>query len=196
VDVLRAPAGGMGRGVEQSQLKVDSPNCENARSLPSCVVVGVRTSPSRAVNPQVSGTANQWSRSQLVLSELAMRMIMVVDDDTDLVEQITEALKTEGYRVAPFTDSVEAMNQVQEIMPDLVLLDLRMDGHSGFELANRIAHRPETSHIPVIAMTGYYKEGTHEGLMHIVGIRECLMKPFDLERMIGLVESLIGPRHG
>jgi CheY-like chemotaxis protein len=116
---------------------------------------------------------------------------MVVDDDEELVKEIVEILKMEGYRVAGFSNSVEAAHKVNEIMPDLALLDLRMDGQSGFELANRIAHRPETAHIPVVAMTGYYKEGTHEGLMHLVGIKECLSKPFNPDELLEMIERLL-----
>jgi len=122
---------------------------------------------------------------------LSKKTIMVVDDDAELVNEIVDILETEGYAVAGFTSSVEAGHKVNEIMPDLALLDLRMDGQSGFELANRISHRPETAHIPVVAMTGYYKEGTHEGLMKIVGIKECLSKPFNPDDLLKVLERLL-----
>jgi CheY-like chemotaxis protein len=122
---------------------------------------------------------------------LRKRKILIVDDDEELVKEITDILTMEGYDVAAFTSSVEAAHKVNEVMPDLALLDLRMNGQSGFELANRIAHRPETAHIPVIAMTGYYKEGTHDGLMQIVGIRAYLMKPFKPGALLEMIASLI-----
>lgn len=84
-----------------------------------------------------------------------------------------------------------APHRVADIKPDLALLDLRMNGQSGFEPANRIAHRPEASEVPVVAMTGYYKEGTHEGLMQIVGIRECLRKPCRPEELLQVIERLL-----
>jgi DNA-binding response OmpR family regulator len=113
-------------------------------------------------------------------------------DDEDLVGEVADALRLEGYKVAAFTDSIEAWQQVIDIMPDLALLDLRMSGHSGFELANRISHRPETSHIPVIAMTGHYDEDKYKGLMQIVGIREYLKKPFSPKDLLRLLEKLLG----
>lgn len=116
---------------------------------------------------------------------------MIVDDDTDLVKEIACILEEEGYGVAPFTDSVEAEHRVAEIMPDLALLDLRMDGRTGFELANSISHKPETSHIPVLAMSGYYDEEKYGGLMHIVGIRECLRKPFKAEELLREIDRFL-----
>jgi CheY-like chemotaxis protein len=119
------------------------------------------------------------------------KKIMIVDDDEELMKEIADILIMEGYDVAGFTSSVEAAHRVHEVMPDLALLDLRMNGQSGFELANRISHRPETSHIPVIAMTGYYKEGTHDGLMHIVGIRAYLIKPFKPHALLEMIKRLL-----
>ena len=104
--------------------------------------------------------------------------IMIVDDDAVLLREIAEVLRMEGYDVAEFSDSVEAGHQVGRIMPDLALVDLRMNGRTGFQLANIISHRPETSHIPVLAMSGYYDEDKYKGLMHMVGIAKCIKKPF------------------
>jgi CheY-like chemotaxis protein len=122
---------------------------------------------------------------------LRRKTIMIVDDDTDLVREVAEVLRTEGYDVAEFSDSVEAEHQVGKIMPDLALVDLRMNGRTGFQLANVISHRPETSHIPVLAMSGYYDDEQYKGLMHIVGITECIKKPFTPGDLLREVARLI-----
>jgi CheY-like chemotaxis protein len=117
--------------------------------------------------------------------------IMIVDDDAELVAELAEALASEGYDVRSYTDSYEASQDVHDINPHLVLLDLRMDKKSGFKLANEISHRPETSHIPVIAMTGYYQSGTHNGLMQLVGIRRCLTKPLDPVKLMSVIDEML-----
>jgi DNA-binding response OmpR family regulator len=125
---------------------------------------------------------------------LRTKTIMLVDDDEDLVAEIAEILKSEGYNAVPFTDSVEAGHKALVVMPDLLLVDLRMGGQSGFQLANAISHKPETSHIPIVAMTGYYDEEKYRGLMHIVGIRNCLRKPFKPEDLLRVIDGLLRAR--
>jgi CheY-like chemotaxis protein len=125
---------------------------------------------------------------------LHKKKIMVVDDDADLVEETAELLEMEGYEVASFTNGGEAERMLGETMPDLALIDIRMDGRSGFELANVITHGARTSHIPVLAMTGYRKEGDCRGLMHMVGIRETLGKPFSPECLLQVIDRLLKPQ--
>jgi CheY-like chemotaxis protein len=120
--------------------------------------------------------------------------IMIVDDDADLVREIGDLLRTRGYDVAEFSDSIEAGHQVGTIMPDLALVDLRMNGRTGFQLANIISHRPETAHIPILAMSGYYDEEKYKGLMQIVGIKECIKKPFTPRDLLREVDKLIPAR--
>jgi CheY-like chemotaxis protein len=75
--------------------------------------------------------------------------------------------------------------------PDLVIVDLKMDKKSGFDLAGEISRRPETSHIPVVAMTGHYWPGRHDSLMQVVGIRRCLTKPVDPAELMKVIGEVL-----
>lgn len=125
---------------------------------------------------------------------MAAKRIMVVDDDRDLVEETAELLKMQGYEVSGFNSGVEAARMLEDIMPDLALVDLTMNGQSGFELANIISHRAATAHIPVLGMTGYCRETGFKGLMRAVGVRESLGKPFSPELLLQIIEKLLKPR--
>jgi DNA-binding response OmpR family regulator len=137
------------------------------------------------------GHPNAGGLRRLRRRDMLRRRIMVVDDDRELAEEVADMLISHGYESEVFSDSIEASRRCADTDPDLVLVDLRMPGKSGFKLANEIAHRPETAHIPVIAMTGHYASGSHDGLMHLCGIRAYLIKPFRPEDLLRTVEAVL-----
>ncbi len=117
--------------------------------------------------------------------------VMVVDDDADLLAEISEALREHGFRVSGFTDGERAFRSAARRPPQAILLDLKMRGCSGFRLADLIKKDPRTNSIPVIAMTGYYTQQEHERLMKICGMRACLLKPFTAEVAVQKLEMVI-----
>ena len=64
--------------------------------------------------------------------------ILVVDDDPSLAEMLTIVLRGEGFDTAVIGDGTQALTAVRELRPDLVLLDLRLGGESGFEVARQL----------------------------------------------------------
>ena len=118
-----------------------------------------------------------------------MKQVMIVDDDKDFLEEISQTLKSSGYETTTISDSTAAVKKVVECMPDLILLDLKMDKKSGFKIADEIMANPKTKNIPVIAVTGVFTRQEHKLLMKICNIRECLTKPIDPFDIISKVES-------
>jgi len=104
--------------------------------------------------------------------------LLVVDDDVDFLDELQESLQAEGYEVAVCSDGDSALQAALKLKPDLALLDLKMRGESGFQIAERLRKAAETKNIPIIAMTGFYTRVEHETLMKICGIDVCLIKPF------------------
>lgn len=117
------------------------------------------------------------------------KKIMIVDDDREFLEELTEILTLNGYDTMAFSDSTLAMKKFYDIKPDLILLDLKMNKKSGFQIADELKHSPETAHVPIIAITGYYTEKEHASLMNIYGIKSCLIKPFDPQELIRKIEE-------
>ena len=87
-----------------------------------------------------------------------MSHILIVDDQSCIQELLLEDLVREGYRVATAGDPETAITQVQSFTPDLVVLDLYLDGPQGFRLFKDI--RREYPNLPVIIFTAYdsYRE--------------------------------------
>jgi DNA-binding response OmpR family regulator len=117
-----------------------------------------------------------------------MRKVMVVDDDKEFLDEINEMLNLSGYETILLSDSRYAFMEVCKVKPDVILLDLKMDGVNGFELADELRSSPETKFIPVIGITGFYTEKEHQLLMRVCGIKQCLIKPFNPLDVIAAIE--------
>ena len=118
------------------------------------------------------------------------KRILVVDDDKEFLEELKETLGLSGYDVVEVNDSVSAVDVARSTKPDLVLLDLKMPGKSGFQLADELRHIAELGNIPVIAMTGFLKDD-YIPLINICGIKKCLKKPFNPLDVIAHIETAL-----
>ena len=85
---------------------------------------------------------------------MAKKHVLVVDDEKDIVEFLTQLLEDNGYEVTSAGDGLAAMNLVQERKPDLILLDLQMPEETGTGLYRKLQHKKEFKDIPVIIISG------------------------------------------
>jgi len=80
--------------------------------------------------------------------------ILVVDDDPNFVAAMTPVLESKGYKVEAACNSKEAMEKIERLKPDLILLDIMMERlTSGFDLCYKLKHDPEIKNIPVLAVS-------------------------------------------
>ena len=110
--------------------------------------------------------------------------IIVIDDDVEFLEEIQEVLQANGHTADVISDPFAAVRAIAESKPDAVLLDLKMRGKSGFEIAAELSEDPETSAIPVIAMTGHYAEGELRILKESGVVRSFLTKPLSIVELV------------
>ena len=110
----------------------------------------------------------------------ADRAVLVVDDENGVRDLMSRWLRLGGYAVASASDADEALDLVKDAPPAVALCDIRMPGHDGLWLADRIRHEhPETA---VIMATGVHDVGAAvESLRH--GVVDYLTKPFDRDRL-------------
>jgi response regulator RpfG family c-di-GMP phosphodiesterase len=80
--------------------------------------------------------------------------IAVIDDDADFQNLMEQVLADQGYRVIGFPVGEGADEVVQATHADLVILDIRLPGVSGFHVLNRLLTNPATTHVPVMVCTG------------------------------------------
>jgi DNA-binding response OmpR family regulator/DNA-binding CsgD family transcriptional regulator len=81
-------------------------------------------------------------------------VVLIVDDVPDNVSLLHDAMEQAGYTVLIALDGQSALQRANQALPDVILLDARMPGMDGFEVARRLKADAETSHIPLIFMTG------------------------------------------
>jgi two-component system alkaline phosphatase synthesis response regulator PhoP len=113
--------------------------------------------------------------------------VLVVDDDTDLMDVMTYALRREGYDVIGAADGLQALDRVRADMPDIVVLDVRLPQISGFEVCRRIRH---ISEIPIIMLTARGEE--HDVLRGLqVGADDYMTKPFSLKQLAARMETIL-----
>ncbi len=118
------------------------------------------------------------------------RKVMIVDDDKEFLEELNETLGLSGYDVVSVNDSVAAIDTAFRIKPDVILLDLKMPQKSGFQLADELRHLSELSRVPIIVMTGFFKD-EYASLLNICGVRKCLKKPFNPLDVIAQIEEAL-----
>jgi FixJ family two-component response regulator len=111
-------------------------------------------------------------------------LIFVIDDEADLVEYIGDILKKYNYPWKGFTDPTEALAELEELKPALVLTDMKMPKISGMEVLSSV--KSYNSSLPVIFISGHL---TKENLMEAIalGVQGVIEKPFRESQIISLV---------
>jgi chemosensory pili system protein ChpA (sensor histidine kinase/response regulator) len=111
-------------------------------------------------------------------------MVMVVDDSLT-VRKITSRLLTRlGYQVVTAKDGVDAMEQLVDLSPAVMLLDVEMPRMDGFELTKRLRQDSKTKELPIIMITSRTADKHHNYALEI-GVNEYLGKPFQEEELLG-----------
>jgi signal transduction histidine kinase/CheY-like chemotaxis protein len=118
------------------------------------------------------------------------RTVLIVDDEPDNREVITSIVQDVlGHTVLTATNGREALTQAER-RPDLVLLDLRMPGMSGFEVARTLKQRTATDRIPIIAITALDDEDDRREAAD-AGCIGCVTKPFSEEALASAVTTVL-----
>jgi CheY-like chemotaxis protein len=121
------------------------------------------------------------------MKEQKRKTILLVEDDTGIVEILQLVLETEGYRVGVLTRGT-AMPSLQEPYPDLILLDLLLSGMDGRAICRHLKGQEATSRIPIILMSANKQVPQ---IAREVGADGWLAKPFETETLLTLLETSI-----
>lgn len=119
-----------------------------------------------------------------------MSVIYIVEDDSNIREIETIALKNSGYQVQAFETAREFYRKVEERVPDLVLLDVMLPDESGYDIVKKIRKTPTTKKLPVIMVTAKTQEiDMIKGLDD--GADDYIKKPFSIMELISRVKALL-----
>jgi CheY-like chemotaxis protein len=117
-------------------------------------------------------------------------LVLVVDDHRDAADSLAQLLQAWGYRAVVAYGAAAALDAARREPPAAALLDLAMPGVGGCELARRLRQLPGVDGAPLIAMTGYGRDGDR-GRCWEAGIEHFLLKPADPGGLRGLLARLL-----
>ncbi len=118
------------------------------------------------------------------------KRLLVVDDEPNLLRAVAACLKAEGYEVSTARSGREALLQLAEAVPDLVVSDIRMPGMDGYQLARQLRGSPRTALVPIVFLTA--KDETSDRIEGFrAGIDAYITKPFEPEELIAVVNGIL-----
>ncbi len=147
--------------------------------------------PALTSKPPTSGTRAFLQRIERHVAETLPAKgggdILVVDDDANLRELVRQQLSERGYTVRQAVDGNDAIREVRQRRPDLIILDVMMPGISGFDVAAVLKSDPDTRNVPIIILSIVRDEDRGYGL----GVDKYLTKPTEAEVLADEVRRLL-----
>ncbi len=115
-------------------------------------------------------------------------LVMVVDDSLTVRKITSRMLTRENFEVATAKDGVDGLQQLQDIEPDIILLDIEMPRMDGFEFARNVRADPKTRHIPIIMITSRTADKHRNHAMEL-GVNEYMGKPYQEEQLLVMIRQ-------
>jgi len=116
--------------------------------------------------------------------------ILIIEDESDLVQALVMRLKAEGYQTAYVTDGTGALERALKEKPDLILLDICLPGRNGFEVFQQLRQDPAMERIPIVFLTARSTVEDRQKARHM-GAAGYVIKPFQWANLIKLVQDVL-----
>ncbi|HEX6703398.1 MAG TPA: response regulator [Albitalea sp.] len=121
------------------------------------------------------------------------KTILIADDEPNIVISLEYLLKRDGYHVLIARDGQEALDTMQLIPPDLVLLDVMMPRMSGFHVCQKIRENPAWANVRIVMLTAKGRDSeVSKGLA--LGADAYVTKPFSTQELLVQLRRLLGPK--
>lgn len=121
---------------------------------------------------------------------MADKRILVVDDETQLVEMLKMRLEAGGYQVLSALDGQEALDKARKEKPDLIILDLMLPKIDGYKVCRMLKFDEKYKSIPIILFTARAQQEDVK-LGTEVGADAYITKPFDPPALLGKIKELL-----
>ncbi len=120
-------------------------------------------------------------------------VVLVVDDSLTMRRSTAKLLARAGYQVLLANDGIDALQQIEEALPDLVIADIEMPNMDGFELTSHLRSDPRTQRIPIVIVTSRIAE-KHQQRAADLGVDVFFGKPYAEEKLLTDVAELLDRR--
>jgi two-component system chemotaxis response regulator CheY len=121
-------------------------------------------------------------------------LIYVLEDEVPVRTVLVDALTSVGHAVREFGDGQKALDEIDRIVPELILLDMRMPRMDGFKFLNELRRKPAAKGVPVIVVSGLGDEllrAIDARSAEDLGVAGIFAKPFDVPTLLRYVASVI-----
>jgi CheY-like chemotaxis protein len=150
---------------------------------PAAPAVGEKTAPL----PRPPVAAVRKPAAPAVLKSAEQTLVMLVDDSKMVRVKSSRLLASHGFQVVTAVDGVDALKQLENCCPDLLITDVDMPGMDGFGLVNALRGNARTQHIPLVMITS--AEDRHRDEAMRLGVGLVMGKPYDEPALIAHIRS-------
>jgi DNA-binding response OmpR family regulator len=119
-----------------------------------------------------------------------MAKILIADDEPDIRDLVAFTLRFAGHEVVTTSNGEEALLAAPKVMPDLILMDVRMPRMTGYEACEKMKEDPTISHIPVVFLSAKGQEAEIQTGLR-VGAAEYLLKPFAPDELVVRISEIL-----
>jgi chemosensory pili system protein ChpA (sensor histidine kinase/response regulator) len=129
---------------------------------------------------------------EVPLAEAAgnVRTVMIVDDSVTVRKVTSRLMERHGFQVITAKDGLDAMDQLQDVKPDVMLLDIEMPRMDGFEVLRSVRRNEELKDLPIIMITSRTGEKHKQQAMEL-GVNQYLGKPFQEANLLETIDEVI-----
>lgn len=145
---------------------------------------------SREVKALAAEAATPVAPQEEVPAAPHLPTVMVVDDSLTVRKIAGRLLSREGYHVLTAKDGVDALEQLLEVIPDVMLVDIEMPRMDGFDLTRNVRADARLKDIPIIMITSRTAD-KHRNYAKEIGVNHYLGKPYQEDELLGLIAGYI-----
>lgn len=119
-----------------------------------------------------------------------MARILIAEDEPDIRELVAFTLRFAGHEVVTTNNGEEALHKAQEMIPDLIMMDVRMPRMTGYDACRAMKQIPSLKDIPVVFLSAKGQDAEIQSGLE-AGAEEYLLKPFAPDQLVERVKAIL-----
>lgn len=120
------------------------------------------------------------------------KIIFIVDDDKEFLQEMNEIMSETDYDAEFFNSGIHLMEKIKHIVPDLIVIDQKMEDMSGLKAAAVLNTAERTRNVPIFLISAYSNLDTTDEYKNLPNIKRFFKKPFDLTDFLNAIDSQLG----
>ena len=120
--------------------------------------------------------------------------VVCIEDESEMIDLVSMILSREGYQVIGAPGGLQGLQIVEDIQPELILLDLMMPDLDGWEVYQRLKANPKTTSVPIIVVTARAQSIDKILGLHIAKVDDYITKPFSPTELLTSIEKVLSKK--